>query len=159
MKKKRICMISVMILMLVVMTGLTGCFEETSNRDSEFLSWMASDLEHHSSATTRLTNAMESDSYYSMESISESEESYIDDVSKVQCRSFTSLSSKCVIIKNEYYEYISDYSWSLFHSKWAARYLQNADYSNAIDSMDDATTYVERAQIHLNTVNNLLSNL
>jgi hypothetical protein len=168
--KQKIIMLGVMTLLLTILV-FSGCTDNKTDKtpdtstpitptynDEEFMLWLYNTNDELGTYNTNELNALNNQYWYTLESYAEDEEDIIDDTFKPMCLSFD-LSSSYDIIRDEYYEFLCDRSWSAFYMKWAAKYMQDNLYSSATDDFNEATNYINKATNHLNICINLIDGL
>lgn len=156
MKKARDKIVMLVLVLVLSICILGGCTAPTNNDDKAFISWMSADLDHNMLTVNSMSDAMDSESWYTLEALATAGETYIDSNSKIACNSYT-VSSKYIPLQNEYSRYLIDVSWIMFYAKWYAKEMQSGSYSSAIESANDMSAYIDKAQGHLEIINEFIN--
>ena len=145
-----------LVLTLILLTTiLSGCIESENEQiyneekydDEEFLIWVSSSATELQSYTTGISSALSSENFYTLEYYAEAMGEYIDDTLKTECQDFV-LNPKYDRIRNEFYRMLDDASWGAFYFKYGAKYAQIGSYDLAIEDIEIAADYIEKARIH-----------
>ena len=116
--------------------------------DSLFISWSQSTIGDMHTYYVTTSPMIDNGQWSLLEYYAEQMEDRIDDEYKTECNSF-SVSSKFKPLQREFYRFLDDQSWSCFHLKYAARYIQEERYALATSSLEKATDYMNQASAHL----------
>jgi hypothetical protein len=126
--------------------------------DQEFLTWVSSMMNTLSDYGDKEVGYLQDDSWYSLESLCQQEESYIDDTLKPQCNEFT-LSSTYIPLRTEITGFLYDRSWAVFYMKLAAGDMQGDYYTLATENFNKATEYINNAKTHVETYTALIQGM